>query len=140
MAKNVYAWRIFRTIQWNLLAEVPRARRGSPAGRKIQLSNPSHPATANGFQRCPEYGILIRGLMSLRDERCVSSWGYEDTMLHTPRPTPTCTRFDATLEMPCIKCTEPMRLTLIEPRRRALDLLTYHCVRCDSDESFLTAR
>jgi hypothetical protein len=42
--------------------------------------------------------------------------------------------------MPCIKCGEPMRLAMIEPRRRAVDLLTYHCIRCDSDESFLTAR
>src|SRR5205823_10931909 len=69
-----------------------------------------------------------------------SSWGFEDTMLSTPRPTPTCTRFHTTVEMPCMKCAEPMRLAMIEPRRRAFDLLTYHCVRCDSDESFLTAR
>ena len=61
-------------------------------------------------------------------------------MLQTPRPTPTCTRFQATIEMPCIKCAEPMRLALVEPRRRELELLTYHCVRCNSDESFLTAR
>ena len=61
-------------------------------------------------------------------------------MLHTLRPTPTCTRFQVTVEMPCIKCTAPMRLAPIEPRRRALDLLTYHCVGCDADESFLTAR
>jgi hypothetical protein len=61
-------------------------------------------------------------------------------MLHTPRPTPTCARFQATIEMPCIKCAEPMRLAVIESRRRGLDLLTYHCIRCDSDESFLTAR
>jgi hypothetical protein len=33
-----------------------------------------------------------------------------------------------------------MRLAVIEPRRRGLDLLTYHCIRCGSDESFLTAR
>jgi hypothetical protein len=66
--------------------------------------------------------------------------GFEDTMLHTLRPTPTCTRFQATIQMPCIKCAEPMRLTLIEPRRRAFDLLTYHCDQCDSEESFLTAR
>jgi hypothetical protein len=61
-------------------------------------------------------------------------------MRHTLRPTPTCTRFRATIEMPCIKCAEPMRLALIEPRRRAFDLLTYHCNQCDSEESFLTAR
>jgi hypothetical protein len=66
--------------------------------------------------------------------------GFEDTMLHTLRPTPTCTRFQATIEMPCIKCAEPMRLVLIEPRRRPFDLLTYHCDHCDSEESFLTAR
>jgi hypothetical protein len=61
-------------------------------------------------------------------------------MLHTPRPTPTCTRFHATIEMPCMKCAGPMRLTLIESHRGDLDLLTYHCVRCGSDESFLAAR
>jgi len=61
-------------------------------------------------------------------------------MLHTLRPTPTCTRFQATIEMPCIKCAEPMRLVLIEPRRRPFDLLTYHCDHCDSEERFLTAR
>jgi hypothetical protein len=61
-------------------------------------------------------------------------------MLHTLRPTPTCTRLRATIEMPCIKCAEPMRLALIEPRRRAFDLLTYHCNQCNCEESFLTAR
>ena len=61
-------------------------------------------------------------------------------MLQTRRPTPTCTRFEPTIEMPCIKCAEPMRLALVEPRRQALDLLTYHCGRCDSEESFLAAR
>ena len=61
-------------------------------------------------------------------------------MLHTPRPTPTCTRFEATIEMPCMTCAEPMRLALVEPRRRDLDLLTYHCARCNSAESFLAAR
>ena len=56
-----------------------------------------------------------------------------------PRPTPTCTRFQATTEMPCIKCGERMRLTLIEPRDRSLNLLTYRCGPCNSDESFLKA-
>lgn len=55
------------------------------------------------------------------------------------RPTPTCTRFQSTVEMPCIKCREPMRLALIEPRNQHFDLLTYHCVPCDSGESFLKA-
>jgi hypothetical protein len=61
-------------------------------------------------------------------------------MLYVPRPTPTCTRFETTIDMPCIKCGERMRLALIEPRDRNFDLLTYRCVRCDSDESFLKSR
>jgi hypothetical protein len=32
-----------------------------------------------------------------------------------------------------------MRLALIEPQDRSYDLLTYHCVPCDSGESFLKA-
>jgi hypothetical protein len=60
-------------------------------------------------------------------------------MLRSSRPTPTCTRFQSTVEMPCIKCGEPMRLALIEPRNQQFDLLTYHCLSCDSGESFLKA-
>jgi hypothetical protein len=33
-------------------------------------------------------------------------------MLH---PTPTCTRFQITIKMPCLKCGNGMRLSLIEP-------------------------
>jgi hypothetical protein len=58
-------------------------------------------------------------------------------MLNTPRPTPTCTRFQTTTEMPCIKCGEPMKLLLIEPQDGNLNLLTYRCGGCASDESFL---
>ena len=58
-------------------------------------------------------------------------------MLPTFRPTPTCTRFQATTEMPCMKCVVPMRLALIEPQGHRYDLLTYRCVPCDSGESFL---
>jgi hypothetical protein len=53
-------------------------------------------------------------------------------MLRPLRPTPTCTRFQPTVEMPCIKCGEPMRLTLIEPRNLNFDLLTYQCIPCDT--------
>ena len=60
-------------------------------------------------------------------------------MLHIPRPTPTCTRFQTTTEMPCIKCGEDMRLVLIEPRDRDFNLLTYRCGSCEADESFLKA-
>jgi hypothetical protein len=60
-------------------------------------------------------------------------------MLPIPRPTPTCTRFQTSIEMPCIKCGKQMRLTLIEPRDRNLDLLTYRCIACAADESFLQA-
>lgn len=58
-------------------------------------------------------------------------------MLQAARPTPTCTRFRATIEMPCIKCSDPMTLALIEPRDQNFDLLTYRCTPCGSDESFL---
>lgn len=60
-------------------------------------------------------------------------------MLRSPRPTPTCTRSQATVELPCSKCGEPMRLALIEPRTRNFDLLTYQCIPCDAGESFLKA-
>jgi hypothetical protein len=39
--------------------------------------------------------------------------------------------------MPCIKCSDPMTLALIEPRDQNFDLLTYRCTPCGSDESFL---
>jgi hypothetical protein len=48
-------------------------------------------------------------------------------MLQSCRPTPTCTRFKATVEMPCLKCGEPMKLALIEPRSEHLELLIYQC-------------
>jgi hypothetical protein len=60
-------------------------------------------------------------------------------MLRSPRPTPTCTRFKATIEMPCIRCGEPMRLALIEPRNQNFDLVIYQCVPCNAGESFLKA-
>jgi hypothetical protein len=60
-------------------------------------------------------------------------------MLDLPRPTPTCTRFQTTAEMTCIKCNERMRLALIEPRDRNFNLLTYRCMGCTSNESFLKA-
>jgi hypothetical protein len=58
-------------------------------------------------------------------------------MLQIPRPTPTCTSFKASIEMPCIKCGTQMRLTLVEPRDQAFDLLTYRCAACDCSEVFL---
>jgi hypothetical protein len=77
---------------------------------------------------------------SLKQLHCVASFGnHEDTMLRSSRPTPTCTRFKSTVEMPCIKCGVLMRLALIEPRNQQFDLLTYLCVPCDSGESFLKA-
>jgi hypothetical protein len=60
-------------------------------------------------------------------------------MLDLPKPTPTCTRFKTTTEMSCIKCSQQMKLTLIEPREAGFNLLTYHCMGCSSDESFLKA-
>jgi hypothetical protein len=58
-------------------------------------------------------------------------------MPQIPRPTPTCTRFQTTIDMPCIKCGGQMRLALIEPGDRKFDLVTYRCVPCHSEESFL---
>ncbi|MEH2625516.1 DNA-directed RNA polymerase subunit RPC12/RpoP [Bradyrhizobium sp. AZCC 1719] len=61
-------------------------------------------------------------------------------MLQTFRPTPTCTRFQTSIEMPCMKCGKQMRLATIEPRDQNYDVLTYRCTPCDSGESFLKAR
>ena len=58
-------------------------------------------------------------------------------MLDLPRPTPTCTRFQTTTEMACIKCSERMKLVSIEPQDGAFNLVTYHCNGCSADESFL---
>jgi len=63
----------------------------------------------------------------------------EGMMLNIPRPTPTCTRFDTTVEMSCLKCSGSMRLVLIEPQDGSFNLLTYRCSGCESDESFLKA-
>ncbi len=60
-------------------------------------------------------------------------------MLDIPCPTPTCTRFQTTAEISCIKCSHRMRLVLIEPRAGSLNLLTYHCIGCSENESFLKA-
>ena len=60
-------------------------------------------------------------------------------MLGLPRPTPTCTRFQTTTEMACIKCNERMKLILIEPRDGQFNLLTYCCTSCAANESFLKA-
>jgi hypothetical protein len=58
-------------------------------------------------------------------------------MPHITRPTPTCTRFQTTVDMPCMKCGTWMRLALIEPRDRNIGLVTYRCIPCRSEESFL---
>jgi hypothetical protein len=57
--------------------------------------------------------------------------------MQIPRPTPTCTRFKPSIEMPCLKCGRQMRLAVIEPRDPSFHLLTYRCTPCDADESFL---
>ena len=61
-------------------------------------------------------------------------------MLQTFRPTPTCTRFETSIEMSCIRCGVQMRLALIELRDQNYDVLTYRCAPCDSGESFLLDR
>jgi len=59
--------------------------------------------------------------------------------MDTPRPTPTCTRFQTTTEISCIRCSDRMRLVLIEPREGSFNLLTYSCIGCSENESFLKA-
>jgi hypothetical protein len=41
--------------------------------------------------------------------------------------------------MPCMKCGVQMRLASIEPHGESFDLLTYRCIPCVSEESFLQA-
>jgi hypothetical protein len=60
-------------------------------------------------------------------------------MLDLPKPTPTCTRFQTTTEMSCIKCSERMKLILIEPQGGDFNLVSYRCTGCSADESFLKA-
>jgi hypothetical protein len=79
------------------------------------------------------------GQMARVSSGASSFFGIEDTMLQIPRPTPTCTRFQAPIEMPCIKCGVRMRLASIEPHGQNFDLLTYRCIPCVSEESFLQA-
>jgi hypothetical protein len=78
--------------------------------------------------------FMIRQSVWRRVPRCHR----EEPMLQIPRPTPTCTRFETTIEMPCMKCATEMRLALVEPRDPNFDLLTYRCIACDSDEVFLS--
>ena len=96
------------------------------------------------FQWWQQCGIVIRvkgsivcGVASLIFK---SLLGHGDKMLQTFRPTPTCTRFQTSIEMPCMKCGAQMRLATIEPRDQNYDVLTYRCTPCDSGESFLKAR
>jgi hypothetical protein len=81
-------------------------------------------------------GQLSGGVASL----VYVSSGQRDKMLQTFRPTPTCTRFQTSIQMPCMKCGTQMRLVMIEPRDQNYDVLTYRCTPCDSGESFLKAR
>ena len=53
-------------------------------------------------------------------------------------PPPSCTQFLAT-ELPCPRCGQPMKLTLIEPKGRHTELRTYECAPCDTGNSFLMA-
>ena len=51
-------------------------------------------------------------------------------------PTPTCAHF-VSAEITCALCGGEMRLVLLEPHKKRLDLLTYHCAPCDQSEVFL---
>ena len=59
--------------------------------------------------------------------------------MQIPLPTPSCAHFQTT-ELPCLKCSKQMKLTLIEPSGPKFELRTYRCIPCDIDESFLMAR
>jgi hypothetical protein len=59
--------------------------------------------------------------------------------MQIPRPTPTSTRFQPTIELACTKCGGQMRLVLIQPQDRNFELLTYQCGPCNCCESFLMA-
>ncbi len=63
---------------------------------------------------------------------------WEEIMLQVLRPTPTCTRIKASIEIPCITCGMQMMLILIETRDPNYDVLTYRCVACDVSECFLS--
>ena len=89
-------------------------------------------APQNGSRVSP-HSALVR-VVALRP-----SFECEDTILQAFRPTPTCTRFRTSIEMPCMKCGTQMRLALIEPQGPNFDLLTYRCIPCNSGESFLKA-
>ena len=53
-------------------------------------------------------------------------------------PTPTCVRIkDA--QIPCAYCGAIMVLKVLEPHKAKLDILTYHCVTCSRDETFIAA-
>jgi hypothetical protein len=67
-----------------------------------------------------------------------SRFHLEETMLQIPLPTPTCTRVQTSIEMPCINCGIQMLLALIESRDPHYDVLTYRCVACDVSEYFLS--
>jgi hypothetical protein len=58
-------------------------------------------------------------------------------MIITPPP-PSCSHFQTT-ELPCPTCDRPMKLTLIEPSGRHVELRTFECAGCDRGASFLMA-
>jgi hypothetical protein len=105
-----------------------------PALKRFALRGASPDSNYVGNRTlCGRYSVHQRGVAS----PLFRAQGF--TMLPTYRPTPTCTRFQATIEMPCMKCGVQMRLALIEPQGPSYNLLTYSCVPCDSGESFLKA-
>jgi hypothetical protein len=144
---------------------IDRGDKDKPARKHVWQS--AEPRTRGGFHRVPAppiTGSRVPGSLCSKDLQfeglkpdfnyvgnrtlcrwnryhCVAlrplSYEREDSMLPTFRPTPTCTRFQATIEMPCMTCGVQMRLALIEPQGPSYNLLTYRCVPCDSGESFL---
>jgi len=42
-------------------------------------------------------------------------------------------------QIPCAYCGAIMVLKVLEPHKAKLDMLTYHCVTCSRDETFIAA-
>jgi hypothetical protein len=115
-----------------------------PEGRDGTQSTREFP-TATSFQLCQGWYIIPSIVVSRdfetksregepKNERTAEMW-----MLDVPKPTPTCTRFKTPTEMPCIKCNDRMKLSLIEPRDERFNFVTYRCTGCSTHESFLKA-
>ena len=87
------------------------------------------------FQLCRESDILKAGLLVRVALRFL--FGIRGHDAANPPADADMYRFQTTIEMPCIKCGERMRLASIEPQGQNFDLVTYRCIPCVCEESFL---